>query len=147
MRQIHKRSAPYLMSHMAAEMQDLELSFSQVGALFHLRAFGTLTVSALAERAHLSLPAASQMVERLVQRGLLARSEDPSDRRQKLVVLTGAGEALLERIERLNAEAYGTLLAGVPPEVLDRAGSALEELLAHLPESACLPPVPPKEPV
>ncbi len=142
---MQKRLSPHLMSRMAAEMQDLELSFSQMGTLFHLRAHGSLTVSALAERAHLSLPAASQLVERLVQRGLLARSEDPSDRRQKRVVLTGAGEALLERIDRLSAEAYGVLLAGVPPELLGRAESALEALLAHLPEVACPPPIPPKE--
>lgn len=148
---MQKRLAPHLMSHLAAEMQGLELSFSQVGSLFHLRAYGTLSVSALAERAHLSLPAVSQLVERLVQRGFLARSEDPNDRRQKRVVLTESGEALLERIERLNAEAYATLLAGVPPELLGRAGSALEDLLAQLPESPCSPSaptsVPPKEPL
>lgn len=142
-RRLQQHLAPHLMSQMAGEMQDYELSFSQMGSLFQLRAQGQLTVSALGERAHLSLSAASQLVERLVRRGLLERREDPDNRRQKLVMLSAKGRDVLERFERITAAAYATVLADVPPAVLTRADESLREVLAHLPPSrACPAPEP-----
>ncbi|AFZ65704.1 MarR family winged helix-turn-helix transcriptional regulator [Deinococcus peraridilitoris] len=131
-RRLQKLLAPYLMSQMAGDMHGHELSFRQMGSLFQLRAAGQLSVTALAQRAHLSLPAASHLVNRLVRRGLLARREDPENRRQKIVMLTPKGSRLLEQFERISAQAYGTLLAGVPDAVLARAQDALDELLGHL---------------
>jgi DNA-binding MarR family transcriptional regulator len=40
--------------------------------------------------------AASQMLERLVQLKLVTRTEDPSDRRVKLIVLTDKGRQILQ---------------------------------------------------
>ncbi len=71
-------------------MKENELSISQVGALFQIN-HGRSNVSDLGEALGITIPAASQMLERLVQQDLILRSEDPQDRRVKHLVLTGKG--------------------------------------------------------
>ena len=77
-------------------MQKTGLSFSQVHilmSLFHGKPCG---VSAVGEEMGVTNAAASQAVERLVQMGLLHRSEDPGDRRSKRLGLTDAGYELIQ---------------------------------------------------
>jgi DNA-binding MarR family transcriptional regulator len=78
------------------------LSMSQMGALFHLHRQGSCGVSDLGEHLSVTSAAASQLLDRLVEQGLILRSEDPQDRRLKQVVLTEQGmrvihESLLAR--------------------------------------------------
>lgn len=77
-------------------MDDADLSPSQVSALMQLHHCGECDVSEIAERLGFTKPAASQMVERLVQQGLLQRAEDRNDRRVKQVTLTPSGQLLIE---------------------------------------------------
>ena len=76
------------------------LSMSQLGALFHLNATGTSGVTDLGDHLGVTSAAASQMLDRLVQQGLIQRSEDPNDRRVKQIVLTSKGSGVLEEIIR-----------------------------------------------
>jgi DNA-binding MarR family transcriptional regulator len=77
-------------------MEGAGLSHSQVGALMRLHHLGSCGVSDIAGQLGITVAAASQMVDRLVQQGLLERAEDPSDRRFKQVSLTPKGKALIE---------------------------------------------------
>ena len=52
-----------------------------------------ITLKQAAELVHVSLPAASRIVDDLVRRGFVQRREDPADRRMKRVSLTEAGQA------------------------------------------------------
>ena len=54
-------------------------------------------ISDLSEHLEITNAATSQLVDKLVQAGLLERTEDPHDRRAKQVSLTPAGEAFIER--------------------------------------------------
>ena len=72
------------------------LSISQMGALFRLYHGGFCGVSDLGDHLGVTNAAASQMVERMVQHGLLARVEDPEDRRGKKISLTLKGRELVE---------------------------------------------------
>jgi DNA-binding MarR family transcriptional regulator len=72
------------------------LSMSQLGALFQIRRRGSSGVTDLADRLGVSSSAASQLLERLVQQGLILRSEDPNDRRVKKLVLTDKGRQVLQ---------------------------------------------------
>ena len=71
LKQLHRLISSEVMHGMQAELTELDLSFSQMTALHQLRAAGALSVTQLAERTRLSLPASSHLVERLVQRGLV----------------------------------------------------------------------------
>ena len=57
-------------------------------------------VSGLAEALALSKPTASMLVDRLVQLGFVARTEDPDDRRRTLVTPTPEGAALVLRLRQ-----------------------------------------------
>lgn len=67
------------------------LSMSQLDAMYHLHHKGSMGVKDLGDHLGISIAAASQMLERLVQQQLILRSEDPSDRRVKQLVLTEQG--------------------------------------------------------
>lgn len=71
------------------------LSMTQIAALIHIRRKVNSSVSEISDELQVSNPAASQLIERLVQQGLIARTEDPNDRRLKQIALTDAGETLL----------------------------------------------------
>jgi DNA-binding MarR family transcriptional regulator len=74
--------------------KDNGLSMSQMGAMFHIR-HGSNGVSDIGDDLGVTSAAASQMLERLVQQGLIVRSEDPNDRRSKHLVLTDKGQEIL----------------------------------------------------
>jgi DNA-binding MarR family transcriptional regulator len=76
------------------------LSMSQLGALFHIHRIGSSGVTDLGDHLGVTSAAASQMLERLVQQGLILRSEDPSDRRVKQIVLTDKGFQVLHESMR-----------------------------------------------
>ena len=71
------------------------LSMSQIGAMFHIYR-GSGGVSDIGEGLGITSAAASQMLERLVQQGLILRTEDPLDRRAKKMVLTEKGQQILQ---------------------------------------------------
>ena len=72
------------------------LSMSQIGALFWVSHKGNCAVSDIGEVLGITSAAASQMLERLVQQGLVLRSEDPTDRRMKQIALTDKGRQVLQ---------------------------------------------------
>ncbi len=101
------------------------LSMSQINALFHLRRQGCSGVTNLGDHLEVTSAAASQMLERLVQMGLIERSEDPHDRRVKQIVLTDAGHSVLhegirarqgwlnELADRLSADEKAQVMAAL----------------------------------
>jgi DNA-binding MarR family transcriptional regulator len=72
-------------------MDDSGLSFSQVNTLMRLHFTGEADVTSIASQLGVSNAAASQLVDRLVQMGLIQRAEDVQDRRIKRLALTPAG--------------------------------------------------------
>jgi len=77
-------------------MERSNLSFSQVNVLMKLFHGVKCGVSRIGEEMGVSNAAASQAVDRLVQMGMIERTEDPSDRRSKRLTLTQDGKALIE---------------------------------------------------
>lgn len=69
----------------------LELTFAQARALFILAARKELTVSQLAKLLGVGNPTASILVQQLVERGLVTRSEHTTDRRQTIIRLSEKG--------------------------------------------------------
>jgi DNA-binding MarR family transcriptional regulator len=71
------------------------LSMPQFSILMQLHHKGPCGMSDISERFDISNAAASQLVEKLVQAGYLARAEDPKDRRAKLLTLNAKGQKLI----------------------------------------------------
>lgn len=72
----------------------LELTFAQARALFMLAARKELTVSQLAKSLDVGNPTASILVQQLVERGLVTRTEDTADRRHTILRLSPKGEEI-----------------------------------------------------
>jgi len=107
------------------------LSFIQMKLLMTLA--GTLeeapTLKPVAEKLGLSLPSASRAVDVLVNRELVARTEDPDDRRQRRLSLTASGQELAERIMAARLEGLGQLAASLTESERERLDDALSLLL------------------
>lgn len=79
--------------------REVDLTMTQFRALLFIRAGQPLSVSKIGTALAMRLGAASALVNRLDRLGLVSRAENPRDRRQTLVELAPAGEAMLARIE------------------------------------------------
>jgi DNA-binding MarR family transcriptional regulator len=84
------------MRHFICYARESGLSMSQLGALFHVHRIGSSGVTDVGDHLGVTSAAASQMLERLVQQGLILRSVDPSDRRVKKIMLTEKGLQALQ---------------------------------------------------
>jgi DNA-binding MarR family transcriptional regulator len=78
-------------------MKQHGLSMPQIHALMYVYHAGECQVSDIGAMAGVSNAAASQLVERLVQQGLVDRKEDPGDRRTKIVRLSKTGSLLIHQ--------------------------------------------------
>jgi DNA-binding MarR family transcriptional regulator len=82
------------------EWVHLELTMGQLKTLMTLASEGDMNVSGLAERLEVGKPAASILVDRLVQLGYAERTEDAEDRRRTLVAPTATGRELVARLRQ-----------------------------------------------
>lgn len=74
-----------------------KLSLPQFNVLLRLYYRGSCGLSEVGSHLEVTPAAASQLVDGLVQLGLLERAEAEHDRRAKLITLTGKGRTLIER--------------------------------------------------
>lgn len=73
------------------------LSMPQFSMMMQLHYKGACGMSQVSERFEITPAAASQLVEKLVQSGLIKRDEDPHDRRAKVLNITDKGRELIQR--------------------------------------------------
>jgi MarR family transcriptional regulator for hemolysin len=78
-------------------MQEHEISFTHLNSLFFIHRAGCTNIHFLANHLGVTKAAVSQMVDRLVESGLISREEDPIDRRSKLICLSKNGEELVQQ--------------------------------------------------
>ena len=114
-----------------AIFDELELTLTQVKAL-HALADHELTVKDVAEKLGLSLPGASRAVDVLVERELLTRREDPSDRRMKRLGCTPAGRDALARLDESRLAGLESFTAALPAAQRKRLAAALRPILDDL---------------
>jgi DNA-binding MarR family transcriptional regulator len=84
------------MHNMILFSKESGFSTSQLGALFRIQKHGS-GISDLGHELGITSAAASQMLDPLVQQGLILRTEDPHDRRVRQIVLTEKGQQLLQQ--------------------------------------------------
>jgi DNA-binding MarR family transcriptional regulator len=83
---------------MLAVWDEFGLSSSQGELLCSLEPRERAPMISLAKALHCHDSNVTGLVDKLEQRGLIARSGDPKDRRVKLIALTAEGEKLRERL-------------------------------------------------
>lgn len=115
-----------------AIMHESSLTMPQIVALHILNHAGALPISRMGDLLHLSTSATSHLVERLVERGLVDRSEDPADRRQKRVVLAAAGSALLDQLNASREAEYTVALHRLDPALRQSLLGLVEQMISQL---------------
>jgi DNA-binding MarR family transcriptional regulator len=101
-----------------ALMEELDVGFTSLKALHAL----------LEDDDELSV---KQVVEALLQKGLLERREDAEDRRVKRVRLTDHGRDVVHRIEDARLAGAEQYLAALTSAQRDRLSAALSDLPTH----------------
>jgi MarR family transcriptional regulator, organic hydroperoxide resistance regulator len=107
---------------------NLDLSMAQLKTLMMLQASDALPIGQIAEMLGVGQPTASHLVDRLVQAQLVARAEDPLDRRRTLAQLSPAGEELAERLRQLRFEPLRRWLSQLDDATLVALSDGLEAL-------------------
>jgi DNA-binding MarR family transcriptional regulator len=113
------------------------LSHSQLATLMQLHRGGSCPVTGIGQDLGVTSAAASQIVDRLVQQGLLSRTEDEHDRRVRQITLTPAGHDIVRQAIESRMAWMRQLVGALRPEEqqaiigsldhLTRAARALEE--------------------
>jgi len=98
----------------ASQLGEQRLGFTQLAALYVLADTGTMTVSDLADVLGRSHSATSRLVDGLVRRRLVERHRETEDRRQRSLVLTHRGQALLRSFDRARADQFLSAVRSLP---------------------------------
>lgn len=118
----------------------LDLTLTQVKLLHHLEDQPReLTLKEAAELVHVSLPAASRMVDDLVRRGFAQRREDDEDRRMKRVCLTDGGRTVIRRLNAARLSGLEQFAQTLNPSERRSLAQALSKLLEREDVAACRP--------
>lgn len=107
-------------------------TFTEVAVLAHLRREGPSSPTELAAGERVTSQAIAPVVGELEQKGLVARTVDPADRRRRVLTITPDGVAALHDREavllRRLTEALDRAFDGAEREALDRAVPLLNRL-------------------
>jgi DNA-binding MarR family transcriptional regulator len=120
----------------ARALAELELSLTQLRVLHVLTDDADqASLKELSEQIGISLPAVSRAVDGLVQRELVTRAEDTTDRRMKQVRATPAAAGLVERLMELRLAGIDEFVSTLSPRERARLTAAMA-LLAERDEIA-----------
>ncbi len=112
----------------ASEFLEIDVTMPQAKVLYLLAAAGELRMSDLVAQLGVSLSTVSGLVDKVVDHGLAARHDDPTDRRHVVVSLTPAGRAILDQFHELNASQLRDLLRLLDDDGLSCVNAAVAAL-------------------
>ncbi len=112
--------------------QELEVTPAQVKVLLQLSRKEQMSVGEIADALYVSMPAASEIVDRLVDTGHVSRASDPADRRRVIVSTTTESQRAIDRLVELRRSQVRKALLRLSPEERPVAARTLEALIAEL---------------
>ncbi len=122
---------PTIMHAIRAEMRGHrapELSVAQFRMLTFLSRHEGASLSDVADHMGLTLPSMSKMMDGLVTRGLVARQEDPHDRRRVTLALTAEGRKTFDRSRKATQACMSGWLSALSEPERETVISAMEAL-------------------
>jgi DNA-binding MarR family transcriptional regulator len=105
-----------------------DISLSQLRVLRIISECGG-TPTAISQDLGLTVSAVTQIANRLERRGLIARSDDPVDRRIKHLALSDSGRELMKRRREMRTRRAAAILCRLPEGRQDELLRSLNELL------------------
>ena len=108
--------------------EGMDLTYNQYKMLLTIADKGKCPLNMLARDLGIAMSSASEMVDRLVQLGLVGRSIDEGNRRQVIIVTTGRGDEMILELQRGIIDNYRALLRKLPEQDRERLVQAFETL-------------------
>ena len=113
---------------------DMSVTLTQLSAMGTLSKYGPMSAGELAGCERVQPPSMTKVLANLEERGLVRRSQHPSDRRQVIIEITAAGTALLDSERRSRDAWLSRRLASLTPEeraLLQQVVPILDKLAEH----------------
>ncbi|MBN1190819.1 MAG: MarR family transcriptional regulator [Dehalococcoidales bacterium] len=124
-----QRQTNKVMGHFAAEPWiELGLTIAQLKSLFFIVDKEKTSFKKLAEALRVTPPNVTGIVDRLVEQGLVSRTENPEDRRIMLLQATQKGQDLLSTLKTNNKIQMSTILDQLNKEELSSLALGLNAL-------------------
>lgn len=106
-----------------------QLTLQQLRVMHILYSSGPTRVSTLAQALRVSTPTVTGILDRLVQRGMTSRADDPSDRRVVLNLLTPLGLQVIEGLHPVQPEFLSQLVGRLTDDERQVIVDGLQALL------------------
>jgi DNA-binding MarR family transcriptional regulator len=107
-----------------------DVTVAQLRVLLVLYAKGSSRMSAIASYIGIAISTATSIVDNLVKKGLVIRSDDPEDRRLVICELSREGQKLISRLWMLGRAQIEKLLQGLTLEQLKKAAEVTGFILS-----------------
>jgi DNA-binding MarR family transcriptional regulator len=117
------------MRHFIAFIKERGLSMSQMATMQMLHRHGACGVSDIADYLEVTPAASSQLLNKLVNEGLIERQEDKEDRRVKKIALTPEGDRIIRESIQARQYWFDPLIASLSAEEQDLTKTALTMLV------------------
>jgi len=115
-----------------ADLEALSLEPRHFGLMRALAAAKALSQQALGESLHIPASSIVALLDQLEAKGLVCRRLDPTDRRVRLVELTEAGQAVLERAVEIGISIEAALCQGFDPDQRESLISNLQKVAGNI---------------
>ncbi len=125
LRRAHQRASAIFLS----ELSDVGLTPAQFFAMARLHEMGEVSQNHLGRLVAMDPATIQGVVRRLIDRGLLKRKPDPSDKRRIIPRLTPAGRKVVTRLMDNARRVDDTILAPLAPEERDQFLALLKRLV------------------
>ncbi len=112
----------------------LELTREQLRIMFLLSFTGRSSPGEVAGSFGVPRANVTSTIDRLVERGLISRQENPDDRRSHILSLTEEGKSRVERLREIGAAKIKGVLERMPDNALVSLQKGLEALIKALEE-------------
>ncbi|NLN79268.1 MAG: MarR family transcriptional regulator [Armatimonadetes bacterium] len=109
---------------------DGEITQALMECLQYVYLHGASPIRQIAAGLEISLSAASQLVDRLVKKNMVTRSQSKSDRRLTQVELTEAGQTAVREMRQRKTEWFDSILEAMSPSHRRALRDSLESFLA-----------------
>jgi DNA-binding MarR family transcriptional regulator len=120
------------------QLSDLDITTGEwavLSELARLHGGDALTPSQLAASANVAPSSMTHRLDRMVERDMITRQQDPDNRTRVLVRLSDAGWQLYAKVIRESNVVEADLIAGLSAEQTDELASLLERVIAGLDEA------------
>lgn len=111
----------------AEEWSDIELTMTQFRSLLLLRG-GPQRMGNIASYLESSLSSATSLIDRLVEKGLITRASDPTDRRVVECLLTDEGRQVMEKCWQISRRSITEIAEHLDEDELEVVVHAMKHL-------------------